>query len=340
MSAGSGLASAAQASPELAAAAVEMALAAAGLSRAGQVILLLTRDFDRQARAAVVAAARAAGTLQVAGCTASGLFTEAGPNPDQPAAAALVLAPATATPPPGDDDLRICFTGHARLPYGWQSGGRRAGLQESDALAWSASRIAADSCAEIALPGWRARPAHSPGLHPLGGDLTVDACDAYELRQVEGVDALDSLRAALPAGWRRAPPWHRLALLRSPGRTGIAVLSAGADGSLTLGEALSAGDTVRWALRDPAAAEREMRDALATAVDAGQAPEFALSFSCIGRGPLFYGGEDRDLLAFRDLCPGVPLLGAYGTGQIVPGRDGNLMYHNSTLTLSYESLHV
>lgn len=339
MSVGSGLASAAQASPALAAAAVETALAAAGLPRAGQVLLFLTRDFDRQARAAVVAAARAGGTLQVAGCTASGLFTEAGWSLDQPAAAALVLAPAAASPA-GDDGLHLCFTGHARLPYGWQSGSRRAGLQESDAVAWSAGRVAADSCAEIVLPGWRARPAHAPGLHPLGGDLTVDACDAYELRQVDGVDALDSLRAALPAEWRRAPPWHRLALLRSPGRSGIAILSAGADGSLTLGEALSAGDTVRWALRDPAAAEREMRDTLAAAVDAGRPPEFALSFSCIGRGPLFYGGEDRDLQAFRDRCPGVPLLGAYGTGQIVPGPDGNLMYHNSTLTLSYESLHV
>jgi hypothetical protein len=47
-------------------------------------------------------------------------------------------------------------------------------------------------------------------------------------------------------------------------------------------------------------------------------PDFALMFSCIGRGPLFYGNDDRDLLAFRERFPGVPLLGAYGSGQIAP----------------------
>lgn len=337
MNAGSGLACAARALPALAAEAVETALAAAGVSRAAQVVLFLTRDFDRQARAAVVAAARAAGTLQVAGCTVSGLFTEAGWSLEQPAAAALVL-PASA--PSRGATPRISFTGHARLPGDWQSDAPRAGLQEADAIAWAAGRIAADHCAELALPGWRARPVHGAGLHPLGGKLTVDVCNAYELRRIGGLDALGSLRAALPETERAAPPWHRLALLRSPDRPGIAILAAGADGSLTLAEPLAAGETVCWALHDPAAAEREMRAALSAAVDAGRMPEFALSFSCIGRGPLFYGGEDRDLQAFRDLCPGVPLLGAYGTGQIVPRPDGNLMYHNSTLTLSYESLHV
>jgi small ligand-binding sensory domain FIST len=46
-------------------------------------------------------------------------------------------------------------------------------------------------------------------------------------------------------------------------------------------------------------------------------------FSCIGRGPYFYGGEDRDLDIVRERFPGLPLLGTYGTGQIAPSASGN-----------------
>jgi small ligand-binding sensory domain FIST len=41
-------------------------------------------------------------------------------------------------------------------------------------------------------------------------------------------------------------------------------------------------------------------------------------FSCIGRGPYFYGGEDRDLDILRERFPKLPILGTYGTGQIAP----------------------
>ena len=64
--------------PELAHAAVQAALATAGLERADNVILFLSRDFSRHPQPAVLAAARGAGCLSVSGCTASGLFTERG----------------------------------------------------------------------------------------------------------------------------------------------------------------------------------------------------------------------------------------------------------------------
>ena len=39
-------------------------------------------------------------------------------------------------------------------------------------------------------------------------------------------------------------------------------------------------------------------------------------FSCIGRGPYFYGGDDRDLALLCRRFPGLPVLGTYSTGQI------------------------
>ena len=50
------------------------------------------------------------------------------------------------------------------------------------------------------------------------------------------------------------------------------------------------------------------------------APVCALVFSCIGRGPYFYGGNDRDLDAICKRFPGLPVLGTYSTGQIAPSN--------------------
>lgn len=338
MKVASGLARGPRPAPELAEAAVRQALAAAGLARAEHVILLLSRDFARQPQAAIVAAARLAGCLQVGGCTASGLFTEDGWQIDQPAAAALVIGDAPAAAPAADVPT-LSLSGHALLPFDWQCGPPRAGLLDANAAAWAHGRVTTDACAEIPLPGLARRLALSTGLRPLGGALPVELCEGYELRRVGGLSAVDSLIRALPAELRAAPPVHQVALLREAGEPAIAILSANADGSLTLAAPLAGGSTVGWAIRQPLAAEQDMRRQLA-AVDTSPSPDFALMFSCIGRGPLFYGDDDRDLQAFRERFPGTPLLGAYGSGQIAPAGQRNRLFHNSVVTLLFGSSHV
>jgi small ligand-binding sensory domain FIST len=323
--------------PELAQAAVHAALAAAGLERADNVILFLSRDFSRHPQPAVLAAARAAGCLSVGGCTASGLFTERGWQLDQPAAAALVYS--TPTGGVGDSPI-LSFSGHGRLPFEWQEGSSRVGLLDTDAAVWSHGRTADNGCAEFRLPGLNTCLARSSGLRLLGKPLPVEQCAGYELRRVGGHNAADSLRRALPGELRDHPPLHQIAALHQADMPGIAILSANADGSLTLAEALKDGDSIIWAIRQPLAAEQEMRDALTSAVNGKKQPDFALMFSCIGRGPLFYGNDDRDLVAFRDTFPDTPLLGAYGTGQIAPLAGQNRLFHNTALTLLFESTHV
>ena len=334
--------------PELAREAVRTALAAAGLERADNVILFLSRDFSRHPQPAVLAAARAAGCLSVCGSTASGLFTERGWQLDQPAAAALVFS-SEAHQAVSNDSPQLSFSGHGRLPFEWQDGGPRVGLLDSDAAVWSHGRTADNGCAEFRLPGLSARLARSSGLRLLGEPLPIEQCAGYELRRVGGHSALDSLRRALPAELREHLPLHQIAVLRQADAPGIALLSANADGSLTLADTLNDGDKISWAIRQPLAAEQEMRDALLVArmettagatVNPKKQPNFALMFSCIGRGPLFYGNDDRDLVAFRDTFPGTPLLGAYGTGQIAPLAGQNRLFHNTALTLLFESAHV
>jgi small ligand-binding sensory domain FIST len=75
-----------------------------------------------------------------------------------------------------------------------------------------------------------------------------------------------------------------------------------------------------------------MRQTLARLATGAPAPAAALLFSCIGRGPYFYGGEDRDLDVLRERFPGLPLLGVYGTGQIAPRPGGNVPLHNAAVT--------
>ena len=338
MKAGSALVAGQRPEAELAQAAVQAALAAAGLERADNVILFLTHDFCRHAQPAVLAAARAAGCLSVGGTTASGLFTERGWQLDQPAAAALVYSAQTSNVPA--ESPLLSFTGHGRLPFEWQDGSARVGLLDTDAAAWSHGRTADNGCAEFHLPGLNVRIARSSGLRLLGEPQSVEQCAGYELRRVGGHSAVDSLHRALPAELREHPPLHHVAALRQADAPGIAILSANADGSLTLADNLNEGETITWAIRQPLAAEQDMRDALTATVNRKKPPNFALMFSCIGRGPLFYGNDDRDLVAFRDTFPDTPLLGAYGTGQITPLAGHNRLFHNTALTLLFESAHV
>ena len=339
MSIASGLASASQALPELAGNAVHAALAAAGLKQAATVLLFLTRDFMRQPQPAILAAARAAGSLNVFGCTASGLFTERGVLLDQPGAAALVMGNNSADST--DGNLVLSFTGHSGLPFDWQGASPpRAGLLESEAASWAHGRLTSDAGCDLRIPGRRVHLALSTGLRQLSQPLPVEASAAYELRQVAGQSAVASLRRCLPPELRDHLPLHRIALLRQPDEPAIAILAANADGSLTLAEELAAGEKIQWAIRQPLAAEEDMRQSLRRAADTSATPDFGLMFSCIGRGPLFYGGEDRDLLAFREQFPGVPLLGAYGSGQIAPAAGRNRLFHNAVITLLFESAHV
>ncbi|MBL8428707.1 MAG: FIST C-terminal domain-containing protein [Dechloromonas sp.] len=338
MKAGSALISGQRPEPELAQAAVRAALAQAGLERADNVILFLTHDFSHNPQPAVVAAARAAGCLAVCGSTASGLFTERGWQLDLPAAAALVYSTPDSISP--TESPILSFSGHGRLPFEWQAGRQRIGLIDTDGTAWAHGRTADNGCAELQLLGVHARAVRSSGLRLLGTSVTIEQCSGYELHRAGGHRATDSLRRVLPAELRERPPLHHIAALRHPDEPGIAILSTNADGSLTLAEQLDEGDTVNWAIRQPLGAEQAMRETLRSEVNTEPPPDFALMFSCVGRGPLFYGNDDRDIVAFRDIFPDTPLLGAYGIGQIAPLAGQNQLFHNTALTILFESAHV
>lgn len=339
MKVASGIASGSYSAAALAEQAVGSALAAAGLGQAGMVLLFLTRDLAQQAPAALLAAARTAGSLQIFGSTASGLFTEHEVLLDQSGAAAMVIGHNRQEAPAPDTAL-LAFSGNSALPVDWQDSAPRVGLLDGDTRSWAHGRLLKQANADFRINARQVYQALSTGLRQLSAPLPVSDCATCELRQVDGQPAVTSLRRYLPPELRAVPLLHQLSILRQPDEPGIAILSANADGSLTLAEALNEGEDISWAIRQPLAAEQDMRQSLAAVADEIIAPDFALMFSCIGRGPLFYGGVDRDQQTFCEQFPGLPLLGLYGHGQIAATRGKNRLFHNSVVTLLIEGAHV
>lgn len=371
MIAASALVSGNEATPGLAETAVTQALAKAGRDRAQEVLLFLTPDFTRIAAASVAAASRAAQCLQVFGGIAAGVATERAWAMDRPAAAALVLAD---LPPADGSGARLSWCGQLRVPEHWHADAPRYGLLYADSLSakdvpvWQGARLQATHHAGIVLPGLTSEVAVSTGI-ALQSDFTpVVEVAAHDLRRVgtgpagTTSTALDSLKAALPDwlhGLPRLPLQFLCAALRRAGSrpaTGrqagsakaraevpqlLSLLSINADGSLTVSESLAPGDEVAWALRLPDTAEDDMRHCLENLAGRCPAPVFGAFFSCIGRGPFFYSGEDRDWLAFRRRFPALPFIGAYGSGQLFPAGDGddgagsNRLLHNSVVSVLF-----
>jgi hypothetical protein len=380
MIAASALVTANEATPQLAEAAVTQALAAAGCERAQEVLLFLTPDFARAAAPSVAAASRAAQCLQIFGGIAAGVANERTWSMDRPAAAALVLAD---LPPTAGAGPRLSWCGRLRLPETWQDDAPRFGLLYADSLSdkdtpvWQGGRVQPAHYAGHVLGGLKAELAVSTGAALQSEFFPVAEVAAHDLKRLRsapigGADgasraALDSLKSALPA-WlcelRRLPLHFVCAAVRrgdgdaaaptnangdgagAPERVLhlVSILSINADGSLTLSERLSPNDQVAWALRLPDTAENDMRRSLDGLAERCPEPAFGAFFSCIGRGPFFYSGEDRDWLAFRRRFPSLPFIGAYGSGQLftTAGDDaergnGNRLLQNSVVSVLFSS---
>ncbi|MBI4987791.1 MAG: FIST C-terminal domain-containing protein [Rhodocyclales bacterium] len=352
------LASADKVEPELAADVVRAALERAGIGIAHSVLLFLSADFAHQAHAAVLAASRAAHCLQVTGCTAPGVFTEEDWVLDRPAACAMVFGGdcGLAAHPEADAPLLTLAAPNAAT-RGWlESGGQRYGLLSTDNSAHGAGRIwchgkmAAEGRCETAIAGARAAIGVSRGMRILcePRQATVNGRDVLKTGKHP---ALNALLRELPLEMRELEklPFHLLAAgivkgrperAIEEGRYALAPIIAAShdERSVTLSVPLEADAQVFWAMRQGLAAENDMRRLAGELADRlGATPDFGLIFSCLGRGPYFFGGEDRDLAVVKERFPGMPLIGAYGGGQIAPLFDGNGQVHNAAVLALFDA---
>jgi small ligand-binding sensory domain FIST len=360
MKVASGIIQGRHAEPTLAARAVESAMARAGLTHAQAVLLYLSADFAHAPQAAITAAARAANCTQVAGCTAAGVFSDEDWVLDAPAAAALVLGDGPSLrPAAAETEPVLTFAAPNALDLHWLTGSAaRFGGVSGDAsgqgayTVWSGGRASQAGRCELALDGVDLHIGVSQGIRPLSKPASIGRVVGHDLRVVGGEAALSSLTRELPLS-ERAPeriPTHLLLAgipYGAPERAVeegrfhlLPVISANAaDRSVTVAGRLDAGLDLFWALRHPRAAEHDMRAMLdRLSQERTDKPRFGLVFPCMGRGPYFYGGIDRDLQILKERFPGMPFAGFYGNGEIAHLDGANrLLQYSVVLGLGYDN---
>lgn len=365
MTIATGLATAPIPEPQLAAQAVKAAMEKAGLTIANSVLLFLTPEFAREPQPALLAASRASSCTRIIGCTAAGIFTEQDWVLDAPAAAAMVFGGVSLAPArqPRADDLILSLAAPNALNSAWiGEHGQRFGAVSGDATGqgpfkvWCDSRTAEGGRSETTLAGATGVIGVSQGIRALSEPLEITQASGYDVVTLGRQPALNVLARELPLDLRAHDnlPLHLLlagiidggdpATAIDEGRFRLApIISANSDDrSVTLSAQLTPGESMFWAVRQPLAAERDMRLTLDNLQqELGRTPDFGLLFPCMGRGPYFYGGVDRDLDLVRQRFPDLPLIGFYGNGEIAPLNGVNqLLQYAAVLGLFRETGHV
>ncbi|MCX7627088.1 MAG: FIST C-terminal domain-containing protein [Methylophilaceae bacterium] len=351
MSVATGLAIGSTPKPELAQRAVLEAMQRCGLEVANSVLLFLTSEFARDPLPAIKAASRAANCVQVVGCSAPGIFTDQDWVIDAPAAAVMVFGGPiylSADPAPRPADLLLALAAPNALNITWLAApGRRFGGVSGDATGqgpfsvWQGGKAATAGHCELALHGVTGVVGAAHGVRILTDPKPVTAGQGHDILFLGGKPVLDTLQQACGA---EPLPLHRLMagiadesshLMHGQYRLVALVGASEAERSVTLAHHVEPGQRVFWAVREPEAAQADL-DATVAALE-GQlpgAPDFGLLFSCLGRGPYFYSGIDRDLELLQRRHPGMPLIGFYGNGEIAPINGMNeLLQYSAVLGL-------
>lgn len=335
--------------------AVGSAMERAGLTHANSVLLFLTPEFARDPLPAVRTAAKAANCMQVIGCTAAGIFTEDDWVLDAPAAAVMVFGGDLALHPAheeSDDALILALAAPNAINSNWiKAPGLRFGGVSGDATGqgpfkvWCGGKIPETGRCESLVHGAQGYVDVSQGVRALTEPMEITQASGHDVITLGNQPALNILGRELPlevreqdelplhlimAGIVFGDPEHAI----SEGRYRLLPLIAtnSDDRSVTLAARLTPGERLFWALRQPLAAERDMRHTLER-LDQRMSgtPDFALLFPCMGRGPYFYGGYDRDLELIKLRYPGMPFIGFYGNGEIAPLNGENDLFQYSAV---------
>lgn len=356
-----GLSHGGQPNPEHAAKAVRIALARANLTRANGVIVFLTHEYATDPEPALRAAARVAGSMQIVGCTGTGVLTEDEWLLDSPGAVAMVFGGELQLDPVrdhvNDSDCIISLCTPAGMDSDWLDiPAPRIGAISGDPFGhgpfkvWSGSRVTESGHAEICIRGTRSVAVVSQGVRALTAPIKVAEVEGHDLVRLGNYPALSVLVRSLPESVRlkKRIPLHLLiggvtfgdpdtAISEGRYRLNHIISANVSKQSITLSDRLNPGESLFWAMRDTLSAEREMKQTVTRATQhLGDSPDFAFMFPCMGRGPNFYGNRDRDLEILQAAHSGLPTIGFYGNGEIGPLDSENHLYQYSTVLGLYK----
>ena len=354
MKVGTGLAQGRQPVPELAAQAVSQALERAGLEIANGVLLFLSEDFAQHVQPALQAAAAAASTTQVSGCSAPGIFTQDEWVLDGSAAAALVLGDGAAISTARsheEDSLLLTLAAPNALNAPWlQWPGQRFGGVAGDATGhgqfsvWANGKGIPSGYTDLLLPGVRGVVDVAHAIKPLGLPHQVDHAAGFDVLEISGQPAWKNLVNMLDDHdvlHDQGIPCHRLMAMLAESEEAywreeyhlVPLFSVDAQAqSVTLATKMTPGIWLAWGILDRDAAQQRLAAAIQS-VKAGLhgEPAFGLVFSCLARGPHLYDGVEQEIAQLKRCYPGLPLIGFYGNGEIASIRGRNVLCQHSVV---------
>ncbi len=371
MKVATGLAIGKTAIADLAAKAVVSAMLKANIHAPSSVLLFLTSEFAADPQSAIKAAAKAASCTQIIGCSATGIFTEEDWVIDSPAAAAMVFSELNFGHANNqNNDLLLTLTAPNAINTTWLNSnglnvagqnnvtGTRFGGVSGDALGqgqfsvWQNGKGNTQGYCEVTLENMHAAVGASHGLQLISSPRRITKSNGNDLLSLANLPALNTLFSACKkqdiAISNDDIPYHQLMAIYASKASAIergeynlaSLIIANEDAeSITLTKSLKEGDWLSWAIRDVDAAQIDIvKTASVLRRQLNTEPEFALLFSCLGRGPYFYNGQDQDLALIKTLFPDLPLIGFYGNGEIAPIAGVNeLLQYSAVLALFAKS---
>ncbi|HEV2075936.1 MAG TPA: FIST N-terminal domain-containing protein [Thermoleophilaceae bacterium] len=211
----------------------------------------------------------------------------------------------------------------------------------------SDAEIATHGAVGVAIAGAEVRPCVSQGARPIGPEMVVTAAEGnviYELasrpaltRLKEAIGELDAHDRVLAARGlllgivvdENKPDYERGDFLVR-GLLGVDE----EDETISLGERVRVGQTVRMQVRDGRSADEDLRAALDRERERLDGPPAgALLFTCNGRGAHMFGHPDHDASALARAFEGAPAAGFFCAGEIGPVGDRSFV-HGFTATLA------
>ena len=251
----------------------------------------------------------------------------------------------TGMPDVGDDEALVMFVDPytfpaeallaeiARSSPGVPVVGGLAAAESSPAALFHGGAVASMGAVGVVLSDVTVNCTVSQGASPIGPEMVVTACDGNVIEELASKPALDRLMDAIrnelsPDEQALATQGLLVGIVIDENRPDYergdflvrALLSVDEqERTITIGERVRVGQTVRLHVRDAASADLDLRDALERAARELDRPAAgALMFTCNGRGSHMFGsaGHDADALA-REIGP-APAAGFFCAGEIGP----------------------
>jgi small ligand-binding sensory domain FIST len=196
----------------------------------------------------------------------------------------------------------------------------------------------------LLIAGVPTRVVVSQGCRPVGPEMVVTKAEGNLLLELAGVPALTQLYRVL----QELSPAERVTFGSGP-QLGVAMNEYKLDqelgdylirgvigieearGAVAVTDVVEVGRTVRFQLRDAAAARADLRARLAPAA----AAKGALLISCNGRGPAMFGRAESDVELVSECLGGSPVGGLFAGGELGPVGGHNWLHSFTASVLAF-----